>query len=278
MTVPASLADFVRSHDPDRFLTALFAPPDRREALLALYAFNFKVARVREIVSDAMIGQIRLQWWRDAIGEIALGKTPRAHEVVVPLAAAIRAHDLPPATFERLIDARELDLDDQPPPTLASLNVYLDGSSASLIELALAVLGVRDGAHEAAHAAGIGYALAGLLRALPFHAGSRRLYLPADLMARHGVDTDELVAGRPQPGLKALVGELASVARDHLEAAAKAARDLPRTAIPALLPVTVARGWLKDLARSGHDPFIAPAERPIRRLAQVTWAAQRGRI
>lgn len=274
----ASLAEFVRAHDPDRFLTALFAPPARREALFALYAFNFEVARVREIVSDAMIGQIRLQWWRDALAEIVEGRTPRAHEVVTPLASAIRDHALPPALFERLLDARELDLDDQPPPSLASLSTYLDGASGALIELALAILGTGHEGHEAAHAAGIGYGLAGLLRALPFHAGANRLYLPADLMARHGIGRDDIAAGKGGRGLKDLVAELSGHAADHLAAARKAARSLPKTATPALLPVLVAEGWLKTLARVGHDPFALPAERGLPQVLRVGFAGWRGRI
>ncbi len=274
----ASLAEFVRDHDPDRFLTVLFAPPERREALFALYAFNFEVARIREIVSDAMIGQIRLQWWRDALAEIAAGKTPRAHEVVQPLAKAIADFELPLDAFERLLDARELDLDDQPPPTLASLSTYLDGASAALIELALAALGTGEQGRAAAHGAGIGYGLAGLLRALPFHAGSRRLYLPADHLARHGVEAEDVFAGQPSPGLKALVGDLAGHATEHLDEAAEEARNLPRQARAALLPVAVARGWLKDLAGQGHDPFAPVPPRPLRRLFRVGSAALGGRL
>ncbi|PWR23674.1 phytoene/squalene synthase family protein [Zavarzinia compransoris] len=275
----SDLADFVRAHDPDRFLTAVFAAPDRRDDLLALYAFNYEVARVREVVSDAMIGQIRLQWWRDALDEIALGREPRQHEVVTPLAAAIRRHALPLATFERVLEARELDLDDQPPPHLASLGSYLDGAAGGLFELALAVLGSgHDEAHEAAHAAGIGVGLAGLLRALPFHAGANRLYLPADLMAQHGVSRDDLVAGRSSPGLRALVGELAGHARRHLDDAARAARDLPRGALPALLPVALARGWLGEIAHAGHDPFALKAGGPLGRLFRTVLAYGRGRL
>src|ERR1041385_2992054 len=59
------LAALCRRHDRDRYQTALFAPADRREALFALYAFNYEIARVREIVSEPMLGQIRLQWWRE---------------------------------------------------------------------------------------------------------------------------------------------------------------------------------------------------------------------
>jgi len=275
----SALGDFVRAHDPDRFLTAIFASPDRREDLFALYAFNYEVARVREVVSDAMIGQIRLQWWRDALDEIALGRDPRQHEVVTPLAAAIRRHKLPMATFERLLDARELDLDDQPPPNLASLGQYLDGAAGGLFELALAILGVgHEAAHDAAHAAGTGVGLAGLLRALPFHAGANRIYMPADLLARHGVEREALVAGKSSPGVKALAAEVADHARQHLAAASASARNLPRAALPALLGVPLARGWLDQIARAGHDPFAAGPGQPLGRLARVGLAYMRGRL
>src|SRR5690348_12565266 len=103
----SGLANLVRRQDRERYLTALFAPAGRREALLALYAFNHEVAKTREVVREPTLGQIRLQWWRDALEEIHDGRSPRRHEVVEPLAQAIRAHALPKAGFERLLVGRE---------------------------------------------------------------------------------------------------------------------------------------------------------------------------
>src|ERR1043166_4968177 len=90
----SSLADLVRRHDRDRFQTALFAPAARREALLALYAFNNEMARVRETVSEPMLGQIRLQWWREVVSAAFSGEAPRHHLVAEPLTAAIREFGL----------------------------------------------------------------------------------------------------------------------------------------------------------------------------------------
>ena len=95
-------------HDRDRFLTTLFAPADRREALFALIAFNIEIAKTREVVSEALLGQIRLQWWRDAIGEIYSG-APRRHEVIGPLAEAVDRWHLDRRSFDTLIDARAAD-------------------------------------------------------------------------------------------------------------------------------------------------------------------------
>ena len=57
----------------------LYAESTPREALLALYGFNYEVARVREVVSEPMLGHIRLQWWRDVISAAFSGEPPRRH-------------------------------------------------------------------------------------------------------------------------------------------------------------------------------------------------------
>ena len=104
----------VRRHDRDRYLCALFAPAAARQALFALYAFNIEIARVRELVSEAALGRIRLEWWREALDAVAAGAPPR-HEVAQALARAVEAFQLPHAALAALIEAREFDLLDQPP-------------------------------------------------------------------------------------------------------------------------------------------------------------------
>ena len=194
----------VRKYDKDRFLTALFAPADRREALFALYAFNLEIAKTREVVTEPVLGQIRLQWWHDAIGE-AYDGTPRRHEVLLPLAEAIREFGLTRGHFEKLIDAREADLTDEPPADATCLISYAEVTGVPLVLLALEILGVSD------PAAGTGGAacrhrlgLTGLLRAIPFHARAHRLYMPKDALARHGVARGPPVrpeaAGRAEGG------------------------------------------------------------------------------
>src|SRR5258708_4853605 len=134
------LLELVRRHDRDRFQTALFAPPQQREALFALYAFNYEIARVRETVTEPMLGQIRLQWWRVVIAAAFAGEPPRQHEVAVPLTAAIRDLSLSREYFDRMIDTRERDLDPEPPANMAALENYAEGTSGALVQLALEAL------------------------------------------------------------------------------------------------------------------------------------------
>ncbi|QJE72723.1 squalene/phytoene synthase family protein [Aerophototrophica crusticola] len=271
-------ADQVRRFDNDRFLTALFAPANRREDLFALYAFNLEVAKTREVVTEPMLGQIRLQWWRDTIDQIYAGQE-RRHEVVQPLGAAVRRHGLERALFDRLVDAREADLDDSAPASLDCLVNYANSTAAPLVQLASQVLGVNDApAMQAARHVGIAWALTGILRSVPFLARAHRTRLPADLMATHGVMENALFDGKAGPGLAAVVKEVAAVARDHLAQARALRREVPKVALPALLPATLADLYLGVLAREGHDPSAARVQlqNPFRQV-RLGWAALTGR-
>ena len=250
-------AQLLRRQDADRYLTAIFAPGDRREALFALYAFNLEVSRARETVSEPFMGLIRLQWWRDAIGDIYQGRV-RAHEVVRPLATAIRKHGLSQALFERLIATRERDLDMEPPVDLAALVDYAHGSSGTLVELALEILGdPTPPVREAGNASGVAWALTGLLRAVPFHASRRRLYMPANLMAEARLTPVELFERGPSPCLPPVVRAVAGEAAAWLFRARQYARQVPRKFQPALLPAALAATYLRRLAAAGYDPFDA---------------------
>ena len=250
------LASLLRLHDRDRFQTALFAPAQRREELLALYAFNYEIARVRETVREPMLGQIRLQWWREVVAAAFAGEPPRHHLVAVPLTAAIRGCGLTRAHFDRLIDTRERDLVDGPPADLAALENYAEGTSSPLVQLALEVLGVRQrDAHETARRVGIGYALAGLLRAMPFHAIAGRSLIPEEIAGRVELDPGSYAARRSTPALRAAAREIAEAAIRHLRAARERRRTIPRGGLAAVLPAIVAERFLGRLRRAGYDPF-----------------------
>jgi len=275
---PSYCAEQVRLHDRDRYLTALFAPDSRRDALFALYAFNLEISRVREAISERLIGEMRLQWWRDALDAIYGGSKPPAHPVAESLATAIGRHKLDCVLFNRLIDARGHDLDDEPPADLPALLGYARDTSASLVQLALGVLEVSDDdAIAAAGDVGIAYALAGLLRAVPFHASQKRLYLPRTLYEAAGLDMGKLFGLKPNPVLPEVVQPIAAKARAHLTQARK--RAVPRAALAGLLPAVVADAALDRLERAGFDPFAPRVARGgVSLPLALAWRAWRGRF
>jgi phytoene synthase len=250
-------AEQVRRFDNDRFLCTLFAPPAEREALAAVYAFNLEIARVRESVREPMLGRIRLQWWRDAIEGICSG-VPQREPVAEALAAAVGRFALGREHFDRLIDAREFDLDDRPPATLDDLVGYAESTGAPLVKLSAEVMGARDpGVMAAAEDLGAAWALTGLIRAVPFHARARRLYLPAAVSRKAGLDVLAMFERGSTPGLPAVVEAVAGGARHRLAAARAARRAVPAQALAAFLPATLAALYLKRIAAAGYDPFDA---------------------
>ncbi len=247
----------VRRFDRDRYLCALVAPEEARQALFALYAFNLEVARIAEMVSEPLIGHMRLQWWRDAVGGIFAGNPPH-HHVALALAGAVDRFRLSRQPFDDLIDGRAFDIAGEAPADLDALLAYAAATSATLTGLALEILEARgEAARNAGRDIAIAWALTGLLRAVPFHAGARRIYLPAALCHDAGLEAKDLFAGRPGDGLTNVVSRLADCARDRLAAARRQRPDVPKQALPALLPAVLADGYLKRLAAAGFDPFQA---------------------
>ncbi len=275
--LPSHIAD-LRRHDRDRYHTCLFAPAEARAHLFALYAFNYEVAKTAEVVSEPMLGQIRLQWWRESLEGIYAGN-PRAHDVVEPLARAVAACDLKQADLDALISAREFDLEGEAPQDLDALRAYAVGTSSQLVKLALRVLAVDNpAADQAAEALGIAWAYLGLLRAVPFHARQKRLYLPADLCDEAGLKRGPLFELQSSEALVQVSRSLAEVAAQYLENAREKAPSLPRQALPALLLGPLAAHHLKRLHAAGYDPFhTSLAGESPGQVWRLAWAAWRGR-
>ena len=266
----------VRDGDRDRYFATLFAPADKRPFLFALYAFSLEAARVRESVSDPMPGEIRLQWWRDALQGEARGNV-RANPVAAALDDAIVRFRLPRQALVDLVDARIFDLYDDPMPTLADLEGYAGETSSALIRLASLVLndGADPGAADAAGHGGVAYAVAGLLRAFPWHARRGQVYLPAQIFNRYGVSRDAIVLGRVEPGLPAALAELREIARDHLRRARGLRATIPPPVLPGFLPVALVEPYLARMEGGGYDPFRTTIDLPQWRKQLILWRAAR---
>ena len=269
----AYCAELVRTADRDRFLSALFAPAQHRGALHALYAFNVEVARVREVAREPLPGEIRLQWWSEVVnGERA--EEAAANPVASALLTVIERHRLAVPALTALLDARRFDLYDDPMARLADLEAYGRKTSSALLALAAQILADREGevTEPVANDVGIAYAITGLIRAFPVHAARRQLYMPLELLERHGVEPQDIFAGKSSKNLRAVFVDLQAVARRHLLAAHQKITTLPDAALPAFLSVALVRPALDRLARC--DPF-APAELSPWRRQWLIWRAAR---
>jgi phytoene synthase len=267
--------ELVREADKDRFLATLFAPAKHRRPLFALYAFSIEVARVRELAREPMPGEIRLQWWRDVFSGAGRGEV-RSHPVAAALLETVVRYRLPIATFTELIEARSFDLYDDPIGTLQELEGYASKTSAALIALAAPIL--NDGrdpkVSQLAYHGGLALAITGLLRAFPLHVARRQLYVPLEVLDRHGAKAEDVFAGKATPELRAALAELRIRARHHLVEAKAVMADAPPAITPAVLPAALVRPTLDRMDRRGYDPF-KPIELPQWRRQWILWRAAR---
>jgi phytoene synthase len=259
----------VRKHDPDRYFSALFAPEDRRPLLFALYAFNHELARVGETVHEPMLGEIRLQWWRETV-EAAHDLHQRGHDVAHALVEVFASVGPPLELFETMIDAREFDVLPESFPDMAALEAYADATSGNLMRLAARVLGGGEESDAFAKEVGIAYGLAGVLRSLAVHAERGKLYLPLDLLSAHGLTPQQLHSKDCEAKLAAVTETIATRARDRYAAARRLPQ--PRHAFAAFLPAALVPLHLKSVRRRQHE---APV---FRRQLSLMLAAARGRI
>jgi 15-cis-phytoene synthase len=269
-------AELVRAHDFARYASTLFVPAAQRRALLALYAFNVEISRVREQVSQPLPGEIRLQWWTDVLAGAGHGGV-EGNPVAAELLLAIRNWRLPVERLSRLIDEHQFDLYNDPMPTKAALEGYINDTSAALFSLGAAIAGQQsDGIEHLARHAGLAQGIAQVIAALPVDASRRQLFVPLQLLESHGRDMEEVFAGKQTPQLRPALDQLIGEGREHLRAAFDLLADVPREVRPVFLPLATVRRDLTRMARADNDPFVPHVTSRLRTLWTL-WRASRSR-
>jgi phytoene synthase len=265
----------VREADRDRFLATLFAPSDHRGPLYALYAFDLEIIQVRERITSPLPGEVRLQWWRDLLTGIEPGDAA-ANPIAAALKDAVRRFALPVPMLLDLIDAHTFDLYDEPMTTLAELERYALATSAAIAHCAARVLanGTEPRAGFTVRHAGIASSITAVLQRLPLHSSRGQRYLPDDVLARHGAQADDVLAGQVTPALVAALADLREAAWRHLTALQGEHGEVDARVLPALLPASLLAPTLANMARPGADPFH-PRPLPQWRKQWLLWRAAR---
>jgi len=255
----------VRTQDPDRFLISLFYTGETRSHLWSLYALNHEIAKTREVVTDTTIGLIRLQWWRDALTAFYERNEVLKNDVIEGLSQAIWRYNLPREVFEQMIYAREFDLEDQAPGSLQGLCNYADYTHTPLLRLGV-MIADEDPDHPALQPVAMAYALAGMIRSVPFHARQGRCMLPDDLMRRHGLSLQDMHKPDKRADLCAVVASVRACAEDALHQG-KGAKSPSGLLIR--LHKVITEQYLNKIKALGDDPFdprltVPPAFRGVR--------------
>ncbi len=244
------VGDFLKEHDRDRYLATLVLSGATRDAVQALFAFGAEVAAVPSRVSEPGPGEIRLQWWRDALEGEGHGNVS-GNPVAAALFKTLADYDLSRGPLVRLIAARRFDLYQDPMPDMETFEGYAGETNSVLYQYAAMVLSGGEAAEtsDASGHLGVAHALIGHLRALGHNAAHGRIFLPWSRFAAHGVGEQELFAGRDTEGVKRAVSQLTETAATHLDTAREAIGAQPKHIRPAFAILPVLQAQLKALKK-----------------------------
>ncbi len=268
--------NLVREDDRERYECALFAPADVQPKLWALFAFNQEIAKTRENVSEAALGEIRLQWWRDVIEELRGGKT-REHPVVEAMAATLVEKDVLDL-LSLLVDAREQDLYDEGPADQKALEAYARAVGGTLNEVVLILSSdgeVGEGLRGLARDTGAAWAMLGLVRAIPFHWVSNRNYVPGDKGRASLATTD---ADKMYELAAPSIDQMIAFSQTHLEEVRKLRQHVHTGMRHVFLGNALLSLHLRALKKVGNNPFKAEEPASFRRFRKMFWYLVTGRF
>jgi 15-cis-phytoene synthase len=267
--------------DPDRTLATSFLGPVERARVIALILFASEIARARAVVSEPGLAAIRLQWWRDVVGQIYAGARVHAQPIALALASSVQEAKLPRTLLDAMIDGHEQELDTAPFGAWDDVETYLDQTHGNLARLSLLACGVKaisTPINEAARAGAIAWGLSRLIGATPQWCVRRSMWLPEAV--RTELALEEIYVGNVSATLVTALGDAHKRARAAHKAANKALSDATLgDAFPVLAHVCLANRYC-----GAHMPSTAHGwgrQREIsllERQTRLTLSVARGRV
>jgi phytoene/squalene synthetase len=266
---------------PDHTLATSFLEPSARARVIALILFAYEIARARAVASEPGLAAIRLQWWRDTLDQIYSGKIVRAQPIAIALRDTVQEANLPRNLLDAMIEGHERELEATPFTTWADVEAYLDATAGNLNRLSLLASGLPSlsrGGHDAARHTAVAWGLSYLLRATPYWASRRCLWLPTQYY--EGLDLETVFAG----GVSAPLRELLAQAKDRISTEHHLANEALKTAklgpaFAVLASATLAWGYGKSaIPKVGPTWGAVPDITLLERQLRLTISIARGRI
>lgn len=261
----------LRVRDPDAYFTVLLAPPDRRAPLAALHALHAELQRIPELVSEPMLGAIRLQWWREGLEALDEGRVMQ-HPALEAL-HALGGRRYPTSNLMPLVDAFEVALQDIAFEEEDALFAFVDATDGHVMRIAAEAMSDAAIIGPAARAHGV----MRLLLSVPRAASNGLVLLPVEALRAHDLDPHALLRGEPGPALAAIVREYSAKAEAAYSEAA--AHRLDQPLLSAVLPAATVPLKRAQLAKVADDPFRLPlGEAGFRRQWRLMRANRRRRL
>lgn len=236
-------------------------PGPRQDAIFAVYAFCRQVDDIADdptLSAEAKLEGLAL--WRRRVAGLFGGEAVPPYPLQAPLNAAVSRYGMAQADFLAIIEGMEMDA--RGPiraPDLATFDHYCDCVASAVGRLAVKSFGCPDGpGRRLADHLGRALQITNILRDICEDADEGRLYLPREILERHGIGTDDPHVVAQDPALPGVGRALAAMAREHFTAAAAAAADCPKATVrPALVMHAVYAATLDRLvALDWRDPTV----------------------
>jgi phytoene synthase len=256
----------IQNSDYDRYISLIFSPKEKREDLEVLALFNLEMSRVKNKVSEPMLGLIRFQWWREAIDEIFdFSKTPRNHELVNLLRNLIEKYKfLSKEEFLKLIDAREKDLESEPFQTYSDFKNYLKNTSAPINILSLQIIFEKADIENINLIENISeaWAYTAFMRSAYRNLGVGKCIFPHDLMLKHHLKMSDF--GKPEflENSKNLIKQLnqdyAEILNNAFSDYKAKEKNFTKNCKPILVFYQLAKHNIGQIERNQHDILSKP--------------------
>lgn len=270
------MIEAARTHARDRYLAALLAPEAARADLLVLAAYLGEIGRIPLLAHEPAIGEIRLQWWREALA----APGPSGHPVADAVRDLQRRHEIPEALLAAPLEGVSRELYEDGVTDARALDLYAEETDGAAVRLALSILGAGKDREPGAHVvapAGRALALTRLALALPQHLALGRLPLPAALL---GAARDPRGAGPAdaRAATRVLLARLGEEAASALTAFRRAEGQLERRLFAAFLPLSLVQPYFKAMLAPNRDVLVDVADiSPLSRVMRLWFAHWRGR-
>ena len=248
-------------------------PKDRRNGMYAVYAFCREVDDIADDLSSPEHKKAALAAWHAEIDALYAGR-PR-QLVACALRDPVTIYRLRREDFHAVIDGMEMDAAQNiRAPDLATLDLYCSRVASAVGHLSVHIFGDPSAeAHAVADSLGRALQLTNILRDLDEDAQLGRLYLPCEMLDRHGIRGAVPSEVLRHPALPAACRDLAAVAEQHFAEADRRMAGCSRRAMrPAALMGAFYRAMLDALLRSG---WRDPTRRISLTKAQKLWLVLR---
>ena len=257
------------------YYSFLFLPEDKRQAIIALYAFCREVDDVVDNTSDINLARTKLAWWRSEIDNMYQHQP--THPVTQALAPVLKEIDLPRIHMLEVIQGMEMDLETHNYADFEQLKIYCYHAASSVGLLSARIFGYQqESTLQYAQDLGMAFQLTNIIRDVYEDAQRGRFYLPADELEKFGVSQTDILQQRYTESFYKLMRFQAERAHSYYEQAFQYLAETDRYAQRAgIVMSAIYRTLLQEIENDGFKVLSHRTSLPPLRKLWLAWRTLR---